>query len=184
MRGWGREGRRQSNISAYSRAKRKHNIWHHAHCLAFLNISLRLHESTDSAAACKRAWTRWPALWIVWLRWLLLAWLLIWLILQTGDLIVLESEPANLNLFLMLGSSLIPCRTSWHALHVMLSGYFHTYHMQIIIGTAPFLYLDPFTRHWLLSLYYYIAISVIIVRYDLTWVSLYDTICYKYNFPW
>ena len=39
--------------------------------------------------------------------------------------------------------------------------YFHTYHMQIIIGTASFLYLDPFIRCWFLSLYYYIVISLI-----------------------
>ena len=33
-------------------------------------------------------------------------------------------------------------------------------------------------------LYHYIEILVIFVRYDLTRVSLYDTICYEYNYPW
>ena len=37
---------------------------------------------------------------------------------------------------------------------------------------------------FLLSLYHYIMIRVIIVRYDLTRVPLYDTICYKYDYPW
>ena len=53
-----------------------------------------------------------------------------------------------------------------------------------LFGLYLFLYLNPFIRCWLLSLYHYIVISVIIVRYDLTQVSLYDTICYKYGCPW
>ena len=49
---------------------------------------------------------------------------------------------------------------------------YFAYLTQIIIGTALFLYLDPSIRRWLLSLYFYIAISLIIVRYNLTQLSL------------
>ena len=43
---------------------------------------------------------------------------------------------------------------------------------QIIIGTTLFLYLDPSIRRWLLSLYFYIVISLIIVWCNLTRISL------------
>ena len=78
------------------------------------------------------------------------------------------------------------CRQSYGGSSNMLrfQTIYFAYHMQIIIGTASFLYLDPFIRRWLLSLYYYIVISIIIVRYDLTWGSVCDTIYYKYNSPW
>ena len=47
--------------------------------------------------------------------------------------------------------------------NVTLSDYLYAYFTQIIIGTALFLYLDPFIRCRLLSLYFYIMIPVIIV---------------------
>ena len=61
---------------------------------------------------------------------------------------------------------------------------YFAYYTQTIIGTALFLYLDPFIRRWLLSLYFYIVISLIFVRYDLFPILLYDTTCYKYDSPW
>ena len=62
---------------------------------------------------------------------------------------------------------------------------YSTYHTQTIIGTASFLYLDPIIRRWLLPLYFYIMISLIIVRWDLTQVLLslywYIMISVRYN---
>ena len=65
----------------------------------------------------------------------------------------------------------------------MLSDYFHTYYMQIIIGTASFFYLDPFMKALTLIIVLLHCDLLYLVQSDLTRVSLYDTICYKYNYP-
>ena len=67
---------------------------------------------------------------------------------------------------------------------VMLLDYLYVFHTQTY-SDCSFIFRSWSIHQALwLSLYYYIKILVIIVWYDLTRIPLYDTICYKYDYPW